>query len=111
MMAMAMEKLGIMATGCDVDTVMGTAMETRMHSSRMRTFHSSSRLLPGGMSARGGGVSAPGGCLLLGGGIPACTEADPPPWTDRCKNITFATSLRTVKIEFLVLSIAVAATV
>ena len=44
------------------------------------------------MSARGGG----GG----GGGIPACTEADPPcGQTDRCKNITFATSLRTVNID------------
>ena len=48
--------------------------------------------------------SAPGGCLLLerGGGIPACTEADPhhvDRMTDRCKNITFATSLRTVKIR------------
>ena len=63
------------------------------------------------------GVSAPGGCLLwgdvllqgvsaLGGvcsggcGIPACTEADTPPvnrMTDRCKNITLATtSLRPV---------------
>ena len=49
-----------------------------MHSSRMRTVRNSSRLL-------GGGVSAPGGgCLVAGGGvgIPACTEADPPPpWT------------------------------
>ena len=27
------------------------------------------------------GVSAMGG-LLLGGGIPACTEADPPLWTE-----------------------------
>ena len=40
-------------------------------------------------------MSAPGGC-----GIPACTEADPPPvnrMTDRCKNITLATtSLRPV---------------
>ena len=45
-------------------------------------------LLPGG-SALGGcllwGVGLlPGGCLLLGGGIPACTEADTPPWTDTC---------------------------
>ena len=41
-----------------------------------------------------GGVSAPGG-LLPGGGIPACTEADPPVnrMTDRCKNITLATTL------------------
>ena len=46
------------------------------------------------MSARGG--SAPGGC-----GIPACTEADPPGQTDTCKNITFATSLRTVKIQYI----------
>ena len=28
------------------------------------------------------GVSAPGGCLLPGGGIPACTEADTPLWTE-----------------------------
>ena len=52
-----------------------------------------------------GWVSGPEGCLLPGGGgpapgggIPACTEADPPVnrMTDRCKNITFAISLRTV---------------
>ena len=61
------------------------------------------------MSAPGGclvwGGSAPGGLLRGevsagggGGGIPACTEADPPVnrMTERCKNITFATSLRTV---------------
>ena len=75
---------------------------------------------PWGMSAPRE-VSAPGACLLPGGvcsggclvqevsalgvsagghGIPACTEADTPPpcgQTDACKNITFATSLRTVK--------------
>ena len=94
-----------------------------MHSSRMRTVRNSSRLLgggcllPGGVSTLGGcllprggvsvlgGVSAPGGCLLPGGGllpggrvgIPACTEADHPcGQTDRCQDITFATSLRTV---------------
>ena len=46
------------------------------------------------------GGSAPGG-LFRGGGIPACTEVDPPVdrMTDMCKNITFATSLRTVKIR------------
>ena len=39
---------------------------------------------PGGVSGPGGRGSAPGGCLVLGGawswegGIPACTEADPP---------------------------------
>ena len=40
------------------------------------------------------GVSAPGWC------IPPCTEADTSPCgqTDACKNITFATSLRTVII-------------
>ena len=40
-----------------------------------------------------------GGCLLPGGGIPACTEADTPTpcgQTDACKNMTFATLLRTV---------------
>ena len=57
-----------------------------------------------------GGVPASWGCLLLGGGvcflgagIPACTEADTPPpceQTDACKNITFATSLRTVIMTF-----------
>ena len=78
-------------------------------------------LLLGGVCSQGGcllqrecllsgvcsqGVSAPGGvctrgCLLPVGvcGIPACTEADTPPLcgqTDACKNMTFATSLRTV---------------
>ena len=69
---------------------------------------------PGGVSAPRGcllwGVSAPRGvsdpreCLLLGGGIPACTEADTPAvnrMTDRCKNITLATtSLRPVTTSF-----------
>ena len=57
---------------------------------------------PGG-SAPGGGVSAPGGFCsggwLLPGGIPACTEADPPVnrMTDKSKSITLATtSLRPV---------------
>ena len=44
------------------------------------------------------GVFASGGCLVGGGCIPTCTEADPPPFgqTHTCKNITFATSLQTV---------------
>ena len=93
-----------------------------MHSSRMRTVRSSIRLLEGCLLLGGGvcsweclllggvcswGVSAPGG-LLLGvsapGGwwwcIPWSTETDPPPSCeqndDRCKSITFATSLWTV---------------
>ena len=52
--------------------------------------------IPGGcvlsaaVAVSGGGV-CPGGC------IPPCTEADTPPGqTDAFKNITFATSLRTV---------------
>ena len=56
-----------------------------------------------GVSLAGGspwrGVSLAGGLLGRGGGIPACTEADPPVnrMTDRCKNITLATtSLRPV---------------
>ena len=57
---------------------------------------------PGGwVPAPGGGGSGSGGWVpaLGGGGIPVCTEADPPCGrTDSCKNITFATSLRTVKI-------------
>ena len=81
---------------------------TRMHSSRMRTVCSGSHLtggclVPGGVCSRGvpgpGEVPRPGGGLVQGSGIPACTEVDPPVnrMTDRCKNITFATSLRTVK--------------
>ena len=47
---------------------------------------------------RGREVSAPRGVYSWrGDGIPACTEADAPRGkTDRCKNITFSTSLRTV---------------
>ena len=97
-----------------------------MHSSRMRTGRSltvwrgspfgggGGCLLPGGGGvvvppSRGSGGLLPGGASLWGGasflgvcGIPACTEADPPPvnrMTNRCKNITLATtSLRAVKI-------------
>ena len=84
---------------------------TRMHSSRMRTGRSLTvcrSLLPGGGVSAAGGVCS-GGCLLPGvasllpgGGIPACTEADPPVnrMTNRCKNITLATtSLRPVNIK------------
>ena len=110
-----------------------------MHSSRMRTVHSSGRisgvggvgwgLLRGGVCSGGWGVSASGGCLLRGclllemsalggvcsgeglsalgwvggvcsGGVShhALRQTPPPPCgqTDACKNITFATSLRTV---------------
>ena len=62
-----------------------TIILTRMHSSRMRTVRNSSRLLGGE------GVPGPGG------------QTPPPPvnrMTDRCKNIAFATSLRTVKVSF-----------
>ena len=76
-------------------------LETRMHSSRMHTVHSSSRLL-GGVCSQGD-VCSQGG-LLPGGGILACTEADKPLWTDRCKNITFATSLWTVKSQWQIRS-------
>ena len=68
---------------------------TRLHSSRMRSIRSSSCLLGGGGLLPGG--SAPEGVSSRGGGVPACTEADPScGQTDRCKNITFANSLRTV---------------
>ena len=58
-----------------------------------------------GVCLLSGGVRS-GGCVCSGGVsaprvIPAGTEAAPPPvdrMTDRCKNITFATSLRTVKM-------------
>ena len=70
-------------------------------------------LLPGGMSAPRVGVclavAAPGGMSALGGlSAPervvsqhALRQTSPPSlWTDRrCKNITFATSLRTVKTQ------------
>ena len=75
-----------------------------MHSSRMRTAHALT-VSPSMLCAKGGvpaprgsvcswGVSAPGWGLLpggacsqggvcsWGGGIPACTEADPPLWTE-----------------------------
>ena len=59
---------------------------------------------PGGVWSGGclilGGVCSQGGLLPGGCGIPACTGADTPPvnrMTDRCKNITLATtSLRPV---------------
>ena len=67
-----------------------------------------------GVLPRGGGCFLPGEGVASftggsfpgagGGGIPACTEADTPSvnrMTDRCKNITFTTSLRTVNITFL----------
>ena len=92
-----------------------------MHSSRMRTGRSLTicrSLLGGGVSLVPGGSSwsrgspwsqvgppGPGGVSLVWGGlpglggIPACTEADPPVnrMTDTSKNITLAaTSLRPV---------------
>ena len=97
---------------------------TRMHSSRMRTVRSSSRrrgegLLPEGAVCSGGVYSrgcSRGGCLLGGvsaqkvsaweGGVSASVHARIPHTpahtcgqTHRCKNITFATSLRTVTIQ------------
>ena len=55
----------------------------------------------GSVCSRGGGCLLPG-ASALGGCIPPCTEADTPyppcGQTDTCKNITFATSLRTVII-------------
>ena len=94
------------------------ASETRMHPSRMQTGCSLT-VCQGGAWSQGGclvqGVHGPGGvhgpegawsrgmCLVPGGsGIPACTEADPPPVnriTHTSKNITLATtSLRPVNI-------------
>ena len=84
-----------------------------MHSSRMRTGRSYTTvcwsLLPGeggvcsGGGAWSGGICSGGVCsvgVCSRGGIPACIEAEPPPvnrMTNRCKNITLATtSLRPV---------------
>ena len=82
----------------------------------MRTVRSSGRLsrgclLPGGLSAPGGVVCSQGVCpwegvcsrggLLLGGWYPSMHWGRHPPpcgQTHACKNITFATSLRMVKI-------------
>ena len=76
---------------------------TRLHSSRMRTARALT--VSPRCSARGGvcsgGVSAPGGVSALGGGIPACTEADPPceqNHTRLWKHYLAPTSLRAVKI-------------
>ena len=72
-----------------------------MHSSRMRTVRNSSRLLGVGW----GGCLLPGGCLLLGVvSQHALSQTPPRGQTHRCKNITFATSLRTVIKEHLVLN-------
>ena len=49
-----------------------------------------------------GGVPGPGGCTWSQGGVPGlggCLGTPPCGQTDRCKNITFATSLRTVKSD------------
>ena len=73
-------------------------VQTRTHSSRMRTVFSSSRLL--GVSA---GRCLPGGCLPREVCfIPVCTGAGTLLWTewltDRCENITFPQlRLRTIK--------------
>ena len=51
-----------------------------------------------GVPGLGGGVPGPGGSVCSGGaGIPACIDAEPPPplvnrMTNRCKNITLATT-------------------
>ena len=66
-------------------------VKTRLHSSGMRTARTLT-VSPSMLCAGGWGVCLlPGGCLLQGGGIPACTETDPPPVnriTDACENIT-----------------------
>ena len=64
-------------------------------------------LLQGGVCSQGKGVSALGECLLLGGCLlrglfvshHALRQTPPCGQTDTCKNITFATSLRTVTKE------------
>ena len=76
-------------------------VQTRMHSSRMRTVHCSSRLLggclPGGVCLGGGGV-CPGGCLPRGWGVSLWVSGRHPP-VDRIldrKHYFAATTLRTV---------------
>ena len=65
---------------------------TRMHSSRMRTVRSSSRLCQEGSASVHAGIPTP-----PGPGTPLVQT--PPPRAGVCQNITFATSLRTVKIQ------------
>ena len=94
-----------------------------MHSSRMRTIRNSSRLgggenlvqgvylvpggVPGGVPGLGRGVPGPGrggpgpGGMYLVLGECTCPGTPPCRQTHRCKNITFATSLRTVKMSRL----------
>ena len=102
------EKLG---NSPDLQIIVRKEILTRMHSSRMRAVRNSSRLLGGvccwGVPASGGclvrGVTCSGGCLVPGGAcsgrVSQHTLRQTPPVnriTDRCKNITFATLLRTV---------------
>ena len=105
--------------------------KTRMHSSRMRTVRSSSHLrgytwsggctwsqggdlVPRGVPSTRGMYLVPGVYLVLGG-VPGleggtwsggCTCPGTPPCgqTHTCKNITFATSLRTVTSKYLVIN-------
>ena len=72
-----------------------------MHSSRMCTVHNSSRL-PGGSASVHAGIpppdqAPPGADPPSRADPPGTRHPHPPPGqTDRCRNITFATSLRTV---------------
>ena len=65
----------------------------------MRTVRNSSRLLSGAGSPQPPGAGTPLPPAARHAGIPPAGIANPPPvdrMTDTCKNITFATSLRTV---------------
>ena len=107
--------------------LLAITIPTRTHSSRMRTVRSSSRLCSQQGCLLPGTGAGPGGCLpwrgTCSGGICSqggtwsggvCSQGVPglgvsqhalrqtPPvnrMTDRCKNITFATSLQTVIIH------------
>ena len=90
-----------------LSTLNENCMKTRMHSSRMRTVRSSSRLLGGLSASVHAGIQSP----ILGPGHPPDLGVDTP-WadtpglgldtspvnrkTDRCKNITFQLCLRKV---------------
>ena len=75
-----------------------------MHSSRIRTVRNSSRLLAGGPGPKGVSSTPPETCCKAcwDTTCKACWDTSPPTvdsgQTHTCKNITFATSLRTVKI-------------
>ena len=75
-----------------------SSIKTGMHSSRMRTVRSSSCLSPGGSASVHAGIPTPPDHAHTPDHAPPGTRHTPTRGqTHACENITFATSLRTVK--------------